>query len=150
MRITVLGGGSWGTALAHLLADKGAEAGQTRNLQVTLLVRDAQTAEAINEQRENPRYLPGLLLSPHLRAETSPGAALDGAAVALPEAGLVSKAGGAVSAARQSSSSAPMISVGTQRSRTSPPNRISSRGPRLAPLGMGWPFTRVVLFWVTL
>lgn len=83
MRITVLGGGSWGTALAHLLADKGAEAGQTRNLQVTLLVRDAQTAEAINEQRENPRYLPGLLLSPHLRAETSPGAALDGAEICL-------------------------------------------------------------------
>ena len=32
MRMTVFGGGSWGTALAHLMAEKG--------LEVTLLVRD--------------------------------------------------------------------------------------------------------------
>ena len=38
MRMTVFGGGSWGTALAHLMAEKG--------LEVTLLVRDpAQATE---------------------------------------------------------------------------------------------------------
>lgn len=62
--VTVAGGGSWGTALAHLLAGHG--------LPVTLWLRDAQTAHAINQQHENPRYLPGLRLHPGLRASTDP------------------------------------------------------------------------------
>ena len=47
----VLGGGSWGTALAHLLAHAG------RN--PVLLVRDAAQAASINLRQENARYLPG-------------------------------------------------------------------------------------------
>ena len=54
MTVTVYGGGSWGTALAHALACGGHG---TR-----LLVRDATVAEAVNERHENPRYLPGLRL----------------------------------------------------------------------------------------
>ena len=68
MRISVLGGGSWGTALAHLLADKG--------LRVTLLVRDEALAAAVNTAHENPPYLPGLALHPDLKASTDPAAAL--------------------------------------------------------------------------
>ena len=45
--ITVAGGGSWGTALAHLLAVRGH---RTR-----LWLRDAAVAEAINTRHENPR-----------------------------------------------------------------------------------------------
>ena len=76
MRITVLGAGSWGTALAHLAAGKGLDA--------LLLARDTETAlaEAINTQHENPCYLPGLALSPALRATTDP-AALTGADIVL-------------------------------------------------------------------
>ena len=45
--ITVYGGGSWGTALAHVLASTGRE--------VSLLLRDTTVAEAINRHHENPR-----------------------------------------------------------------------------------------------
>ncbi len=56
----VLGGGSWGTALAHLLAHGGRRP--------VLMVRDAVQAEAVNLRHENPRYLPGEELHPHIRA----------------------------------------------------------------------------------
>lgn len=50
----VLGAGSWGTALAQLLASNGHR--------VTLWMRDAVQADAINESRENTRYLEGARL----------------------------------------------------------------------------------------
>ncbi len=58
--IAVLGGGSWGTALAHLLAHAGHD--------VTLLLRDAAQAAHINAHHENPRYLRGVPLHPGIRA----------------------------------------------------------------------------------
>lgn len=75
MRISVLGGGSWGTALASLAADEGHE--------TTVLVREDAQAEAISLRRENPRYLPGLPLSPALRATCDPEDALRNADVCL-------------------------------------------------------------------
>lgn len=50
----ILGGGSFGTAMASILAENGHH---TR-----LWVRDPETAAAINEDGENPRYLPGQAL----------------------------------------------------------------------------------------
>ena len=58
--IAVLGGGSWGTALAHLLAHAGHS--------VALLLRDAEQAAHINAHHENPRYLQGVPLHPGIRA----------------------------------------------------------------------------------
>ncbi|MDR2488038.1 MAG: NAD(P)-dependent glycerol-3-phosphate dehydrogenase [Desulfovibrio sp.] len=75
MRMTVIGGGSWGTALGHLIAEKGIE--------VTLLLRDASQADAVNQRHENPRYLPGLTLDPGLRAETDAKSGLAGADICL-------------------------------------------------------------------
>ena len=49
MRITVVGGGSWGTAFAVVLRDHGHE--------VTLASRDPEQAEAIAATGHNPRYL---------------------------------------------------------------------------------------------
>jgi len=72
--ICVAGGGSWGTALAHLLAANGHEA--------SLWLRDAAVAEAINQRHENPRYLPGFALHPALRA-TIDGAVLNREIVVL-------------------------------------------------------------------
>lgn len=66
IRFCVAGGGSWGTALAHLLAGLGYD--------VRLWLRDADAARRINETHENARYLPGLSLHPALRAETDPDA----------------------------------------------------------------------------
>ena len=52
--ITVLGAGSWGTALACLLARNGH--------QTVLWGRDAQAMDAMAENGENRRYLPGISL----------------------------------------------------------------------------------------
>lgn len=52
--VAVVGAGSWGTALALVLAERGA--------QVKLWCRNARQAEAMNRTRENVDYLPGLAL----------------------------------------------------------------------------------------
>lgn len=64
--ICVAGGGSWGTALAHLLARGGHR--------VRLWLRDEAVANAVNQKHENPRYLPGFLLHSTLTATTDPAA----------------------------------------------------------------------------
>jgi glycerol-3-phosphate dehydrogenase (NAD(P)+) len=67
----VLGAGSWGTTFAKLLCDAGGE--------VTLWGRRAEIVEAVNNDHENPDYLPGVALPEGLRATTDPGDALKGA-----------------------------------------------------------------------
>ncbi len=62
VRVAVLGAGSWGTALASLIARHGHP--------TTLWGRDAAVAEAIDRRHENPRYLPGIPLPEALRATT--------------------------------------------------------------------------------
>lgn len=49
MKVGVVGAGSWGTALAHLLATKGNP--------VTLWHRDPAVVQAINSAHKNPKYL---------------------------------------------------------------------------------------------
>ena len=51
-RITVLGSGAWGTAIALSLANKG-------DHQVTLWSHRAEAAEALHQARENRHFLPG-------------------------------------------------------------------------------------------
>jgi glycerol-3-phosphate dehydrogenase (NAD(P)+) len=71
----VLGAGSWGTALAKLLADQGVE---TR-----LWARRRELCEAIQERRENPEYLPGASLPERLRATHELDQALSGVDLVL-------------------------------------------------------------------
>jgi glycerol-3-phosphate dehydrogenase (NAD(P)+) len=59
-RIAVLGGGSWGTALA--------QAASQANHDVVLWARDGSLVDEINARHENPRYLPGMPLDPGIRA----------------------------------------------------------------------------------
>ena len=54
--IAVLGGGSFGTAIANLLAENGQAVRQW--------MRDPEQAEAIRTRRENPRYLKGVKVHP--------------------------------------------------------------------------------------
>jgi glycerol-3-phosphate dehydrogenase (NAD(P)+) len=61
MRIGVIGGGAWGTALAQTAAGSG---------DVLLWARDADVVVAIDQAHENPAYLPGVPLSPAIRATT--------------------------------------------------------------------------------
>ena len=56
----VIGGGSWGTALAQVCARAG--------LAVTLQAREAEVVEAVNARRENPLFLAGVTLEPTVRA----------------------------------------------------------------------------------
>lgn len=74
MRVAVLGGGSWGTTLASLLA---------ADNDTTLWSREAEVVAEIEQERHNSRYLPGVDLSPALRATTDPGIALRGAELVL-------------------------------------------------------------------
>jgi glycerol-3-phosphate dehydrogenase (NAD(P)+) len=69
MRAAVLGGGSWGTALGAVLAERGHE--------VSLWMRDADVAQALTERHENPRYLPGVPLPATLRGTANLSEALD-------------------------------------------------------------------------
>lgn len=57
--VTVLGGGSWGTTIASLTA---------RNTETLLWARDSATADDINSQHRNSRYLDDLPLTESLRA----------------------------------------------------------------------------------
>ena len=59
-RITVLGSGAWGTAIALSLANKG-------NHEVTLWSHRAQAAEALSLSRENLHFLPGFRFPASLR-----------------------------------------------------------------------------------
>jgi glycerol-3-phosphate dehydrogenase (NAD(P)+) len=61
--IAVLGGGAWGTALASSTRRAGNS--------VRIWARDEETVEAINERRENHRYLPGMKLAEGIVATTS-------------------------------------------------------------------------------
>lgn len=74
-RVAVLGAGSWGTALAALIARHGHP--------TVLWGRDAATIEAIDGRHENPRYLPGIALPDALRATTDLPTALQGADLVL-------------------------------------------------------------------
>lgn len=78
-KATVFGSGSFGTAIASVLASNFDE--------VVLWGRDAATIATINEKHENTGYLPGLALSPKIRGSTDLQHAAEGAsvvAVAIP------------------------------------------------------------------
>lgn len=51
MKITLCGGGSWGTAIARLLSNKGHE--------INFYIRNKDVIEDIRKNKENTKYLPG-------------------------------------------------------------------------------------------
>lgn len=57
-RIGVIGAGSWGTALATVLARKGHN--------VVIWVRNRSQAESMNKKRVNEKYLPGIVLDENI------------------------------------------------------------------------------------
>lgn len=67
-KITLLGGGSWGTALAILLGEKGFD--------VDMWVRDVAHAEQMKTERENVKYLPNVKLPESIKITTDIEAAI--------------------------------------------------------------------------
>ena len=70
MNVVVLGGGSWGTTVAHLAA---------HNTPTVLWCRDPDVAETVTEECVNRRYLEGYQLHPSLVATTDLEGAVAGA-----------------------------------------------------------------------
>lgn len=70
-RVAVIGAGSWGTALANLLAKKGVD--------TVLWSFEADVAATIEAEHRNPRYLSEVSLDPRLRATTDVAKAAAGA-----------------------------------------------------------------------
>jgi glycerol-3-phosphate dehydrogenase (NAD(P)+) len=74
-RTAVVGAGSWGTALANLLAKKGGD--------TVLWSFEPEVAESIRSEHVNRRYLEEVALDPRLRVTTDMREAVEGAAVVL-------------------------------------------------------------------
>ncbi|MFE0417880.1 MULTISPECIES: NAD(P)H-dependent glycerol-3-phosphate dehydrogenase [Streptomyces] len=70
-RAAVFSAGSWGTAVAKIMADAGTD--------VIVHARRGEIAYAINRGHRNPGYFPDVDLPPTLTATTDPATALDGA-----------------------------------------------------------------------
>lgn len=75
VKVAVMGAGSWGTTIAKVFAD----AGNT----VTLWARREAQAQRISITRENPEYLPSLLLPPSISATADAAQALEGADIVV-------------------------------------------------------------------
>ncbi|MDH7972926.1 NAD(P)H-dependent glycerol-3-phosphate dehydrogenase [Sphingomonas sp. AR_OL41] len=78
MRIGVIGGGAWGTALAQVAAQRGDP--------VMLWAREPEVVAAINAGHENPLFLAGVALSPAVEATGALGdlASCDALLVVVP------------------------------------------------------------------
>ena len=74
-RVAVIGAGSWGTALAAVLAKKGHD--------VHLWALEAEVAEQITQGQENTSYLSGVDLPENLRSTADLESALEGAEVVV-------------------------------------------------------------------
>jgi glycerol-3-phosphate dehydrogenase (NAD(P)+) len=74
-KCTVIGAGSWGTTLAHLLADKGHE--------TTLWAYEKDLVARMETSRENDLYLPGIELAPGLKFSADLASSVAGADMVL-------------------------------------------------------------------
>ena len=74
-KVAVIGGGSWGTALAHTLGKNGH--------QVRLWDIDSELIKLMQSQRENKKYLPGIKLSDNIELCLNNYDAIEGAEVVL-------------------------------------------------------------------
>lgn len=69
-KVVVLGGGSWGTALALSLAKSGVD--------VDIWMRDKKQSDSMNYARENIKYLPGVVIPKNIIAKDDIESALEG------------------------------------------------------------------------
>ncbi len=75
-RITVMGGGAWGTAIAISLARRGGH-------ELTLWTHSEEVAQAIHANRENTGFLPGFAIPESIAATTDPELAIPSAEIVV-------------------------------------------------------------------
>jgi len=73
LKISVVGAGSWGTAISALLARKGHD--------VFIWARDPQVAGKINQNNQNPRYLTKLILPKNITASSDLAEVMSGSSL---------------------------------------------------------------------
>mmetsp|Transcript_9883 Transcript_9883/g.36189 ORF Transcript_9883/g.36189 Transcript_9883/m.36189 type:complete len:469 (-) Transcript_9883:2167-3573(-) len=76
-KVVIFGGGSFGTAMATLMARN------KDTLEVVMLMRDAEVAKTINEEHYNPKYMSSREIPANVSATTDAAAALAGAQYAF-------------------------------------------------------------------
>src|SRR5919198_1292192 len=151
-RVAVLGAGSWGTTFAKLVADAGND--------VVLWARRPEIAQAVNERKENPDYLPGVRLPARITATADAPSGLDGAdlvVLALPSQTLRENLAGWVDAIAPDATlvslmkgielgtSLRMSQVITELTGAAPGRIAVVTGPNLAPeIASGQPTATVV------
>ena len=74
-KVTVIGSGSWGTALAVMLAENGHE--------VMIWSRRQDAVDELIVDRKNERYLPGIVIPENIQATTDREAAVKGAEIII-------------------------------------------------------------------
>ena len=74
-RVTIIGGGAWGTALATVCHGAGRE--------VAVWAREQDVVDSINLRHENPMFLPGVQLDPSIRATGAIASAVEQAELLL-------------------------------------------------------------------
>ena len=74
-KVTVIGSGSWGTALAVMLAENGHD--------VLIWSRRQDAVDELLHERENKRYLPGVAIPESIQATTDREAAVKGAEIII-------------------------------------------------------------------
>ncbi|HET6436527.1 MAG TPA: NAD(P)H-dependent glycerol-3-phosphate dehydrogenase [Anaeromyxobacter sp.] len=104
MRCAVLGAGSWGTALASLLAGKG--------FPVTAWDKDGAALEEITRAHRNERYLPGVALPQNLHATLDLARALEGAELVVMAVPSFAVRQVAIEAKRLIHAGTPLVSAG--------------------------------------
>lgn len=120
MRVAVIGGGGWGTALASLLARK--------EHAVTLWVFEADLASRLAATRENDIYLPGVSIPAEITVTASIADSVAGAEMILfvtPSHALRTTAARLVAEARATLATAPLVVVATKGIETGTLRRMS-------------------------
>lgn len=74
-KVTVIGSGSWGTALAVMLAENGHE--------VVIWSRRQDAVDELLQERKNEKYLPGVTIPESIQATTDHKAAVQGAEIII-------------------------------------------------------------------
>ncbi|KAJ7527097.1 hypothetical protein O6H91_16G036700 [Diphasiastrum complanatum] len=104
-KVVVLGGGSFGTAMAVLLARKKAE------MEVQLVVRDASVCETINQRHSNMKYFPHHTLPKNVVATLDAEEALAGAQFCIHAIPVQASAAFLQKISKHVSSTLPFLSV---------------------------------------